>query len=156
MMFQFKRNSALLFLVILSLSFLISGCTNTANTTDPSSTSIDIKNVDRLEIIYFHGTLRCYSCMLAGEFTNETINTHFKDELDSGVLVFKQVNLDLPENAEIVSKYGASGSSLWFGVHGNDNKFFAEQNTNVWYKINDKEEYITYLTELINKKLEGN
>ena len=58
-------------------------------------------------------------------------------------------------NKDLVIKYGATGSSLWFGSYSGT-EFNAEENVNVWYKINDKEDYMIYLKEFIEQKLEGN
>ena len=112
-------------------------------------------NIDKLEIYHFHGTNQCYSCKTVGAYAEETVNTYFADELKSGKIVFGHINAQLPENEEIVKKYGATGSSLWFGTY-NNNEFNAEQNTNVWYKIKDKQDYMNYLKSVIEQKLAEN
>jgi hypothetical protein len=62
----------------------------------------------------------------------------------------------LPENRELVAKYGVTGASLWLGTYTKDGNFSAEQNTNVWYKIDNKTEYMSYLKGIIEQKLTGN
>jgi len=108
-----------------------------------------------VEVIHFHGNSQCYSCKTVGAYAEETVNTYFPDEVASGKLVFKHVNYDLPENRALAVKYGVTGSSLWIGTYTTKGNFTAEQNINVWYKINDKEEYMTYLKGIIDKKLAG-
>jgi hypothetical protein len=61
----------------------------------------------------------------------------------------------LPQNTELVKKYGATGSSLWIGVYSKDGKFTKEENVNVWYKIDNKQGYIDYLKGVIETKLTG-
>ncbi len=112
-------------------------------------------NVDKLEIYHFHATNQCFSCITVGDYAEETVNTYFADELESGKIIFGHVNGDLVENKDLVIKYGATGSSLWFGSYSGT-EFNAEENVNVWYKINDKEDYMIYLKEFIEQKLEGN
>ena len=68
--------------------------------------------------------------------------------------MFQEVNLDLPENADLVKKYEVTGSSLWIGVY-NANGFHKEQNVNVWYKINNKTEFMQYLQPIIRDRLNG-
>lgn len=111
-------------------------------------------NVDKLEIYHFHGTNQCYSCITMGNLAEETVNTYFADELESGEIVFGHVNVDLPENKDLVIKYGATGSSLWLGAY-NGEEFKAEENVNVWYKIKDKEDYLAYLKGIIEQRLTG-
>ena len=107
-----------------------------------------------VEVYHFHGTHQCYSCIRVGELAEKTVNTYFKNELESGNVVFGHINGDLPENSELVAKYGATGSSLWIGTYVNGN-FSKEQNTNVWYKIEDEKGYLEYLKGVIEKKLSG-
>jgi len=63
--------------------------------------------------------------------------------------------VDLPENQDLVVKYGATGSSLWLGTY-NEKEFDQEENVNVWYKIKDKQNYMFYLKGIIEQKLAGN
>ncbi len=112
-------------------------------------------HVDKLEVYHFHATNQCYSCITMGDYAEETVNTYFADELESGKIIFDHINGDLPENRDLVVKYGVTGSSLWLGTHNGD-EFNAEQNTNVWYKINNKQDYMNYLKEIIEQKLAGN
>ncbi len=109
--------------------------------------------IEKLEIIHFHGTHQCYSCIMVGDLAEETINTYFENELKSGKITFAHINGELPENNEKVVKYGASGSSLWIGTYYKDGTFSKEQNNNVWYKIDDKEDYMNYLKEVIEQKI---
>jgi hypothetical protein len=113
-------------------------------------------DIEKLEIIHFHGTNQCYSCKTVGNYAEETINTYFSNELKSGRIVFGHINGELPENSVLVKKYGATGSSLWIGVYYKDGKFTKEENVNVWYKINDKQDYMNYLKGVIESKLSGN
>ena len=104
---------------------------------------------------HFHATKQCYTCKTVGAFSEETVNTYFSNELKSGKLVFDHVNVDLPENKALVDKYGAKGSSLLIGSYGGDGSFTKEENMNVWYKINNKEEFMDYLKGVIESKLSG-
>jgi hypothetical protein len=122
------------------------GCNLTGSITTP---------VDKLEIYHFHGTSQCYSCKTVGAYAEETVNTYFKEELDSGKIAFGHINIDLIENRELVVKYGATGSSLWLGTYRGA-EFEAEEDINVWYKIQDKEAYMAYLKGVIEQKLAGN
>ena len=107
-----------------------------------------------VEVYHFHGTHQCYSCIRVGELAEKTVNTYFKEELASGKMVFGHVNGDLPENQDLVAKYGATGSSLWIGTYTNGN-FNKEQNVNVWYKIENEQDYSSYLKSVLEERLSG-
>ena len=89
-----------------------------------------------------------------GALAEKTVKTHFKDELESGRLVFSHVNYDLPENRELSAKYGVYGSSLWIGTYVNG-VFHREENVQVWYKLNNEEGYMSYLKDILYKRLSG-
>ena len=110
--------------------------------------------IERVEVFHFHGTHQCYSCITVGDLAELTVNTSFNDELTSGRLVFAHVNYDLPENAALKTKYGVTGSSLWIGVYDADG-FHKKQDIRVWSLISNKEAYSAYLSEVIEKRLNG-
>jgi hypothetical protein len=146
-----------LFVFPIILVLFVAGCSSDsqANGAALADTKPAV-GIEKLEIYHFHGTHQCYSCITVGAYAEETVTTYFKDEFDKGIIVFGHINGDLPENQELVKKYGATGSSLWIGTYAKNGSFSAEQNTNVWYKIDNKEAYMTYLKGVIEQKLAGN
>jgi len=147
--------------IILSVIFsiiLISGCVNNDQKISESKNSTAYTNassgVEKVEVFHFHGTYQCDSCIAVGSLAEETVNTYFSEEVKSGKIVFAHVNIDLPLNKELVEKYGVTGSSLRIGVYDKDG-FHSEQNVNIWYKINNKDEYMSYLKGIIEKRLVG-
>ena len=125
-----------------------------ASTNATGSILPPLKLLNKVEIIHFHSTNQCYSCITVGKYAEETVNTYFAEEVKSGRITFAHMNIDLPENQEMVSKYGTTGSSLWIGVY-DKGVLHKEQNNDVWYKIGNKEEYMAYLKGIIDKRLNG-
>ncbi len=111
--------------------------------------------VEKVEVYHFHLKHKCYNCIRLGELAEQIINKNFANELTSGKLVFGHVTIDDPADKDIVDTYGASGSSLMIGVYTPDG-FKAEEDTKVWYKLGNPDEYEVYLKELIDKRLSGN
>jgi len=138
---------------IVMFSVLFSGCVDNSGNSDVKS--ISNLDVEKIEVIHFHLNQQCTSCIILGNYAEDTINTYFSSEVSSGKIEFKHLNLELPENKEIVSKYGATGSSIWIGTYTTDGEFYAEENVNLWYKLNNKEDYESYLKELLEKRLSG-
>lgn len=150
----FQRFFSIGVVVFLIIGFSVSaGCTATEQ---PSPTVVTRSStpVEKVEVFHFHGDQQCASCIAVGNLAEKTVNENFKDELAKGRLVFSHVNYDLPENAALATKYGVTGSSLWIGVY-DANGFSKEENIKVWYLINNKDAYSTYLTGLISKRLNG-
>jgi len=148
----------LIIIATLAMVLVVSGCNSEgiSQNQDIKKTSSLNENVEKVEIFHFHGTNQCYSCITVGAYAEETVNTYFAEEVKNGKVVFSHINGELPENRELVMKYGATGSSLWIGTYTADGKFKAEQNTNVWYKINNKKDYMNYLKGIIEQKMGGN
>jgi hypothetical protein len=153
-MAQMKK-AALIFSSIL-VALIISGCSESNDNITGASIGMEEKviTIEKLEIYHFHGNVQCYSCKVLGDYARETVETYFKDELDSGIIVFAHINGEKPENRELVMKYGVTGSSLWLGVYDSDG-FSAEENINVWYRLGSKERFMEYLRGVILEKLAG-
>ena len=117
--------------------------------TDASGSS-----VEKVEIYHFHPTNGCYTCTTMGNNAEDTVKTYFPDELESKKIVFDHVNFQDPANAELVKQYEVTGSSLMIGVYDKDG-FHKEENIKVWYLAGKKDESMTYLKDLIEKRLAG-
>lgn len=113
-------------------------------------------DIEKIEVIHFHGTNQCSSCIAVGDLAEETINTYFSDELKSEKITFQHLNAELSENYNLAKKYGVTGSSLWIGTYYKDGTFNKEENINVWYKIGNKADYMNYLKNVLEKKLGDN
>jgi len=61
---------------------------------------------------YFHGTVRCETCLKIEKQAYELIMSRFAPELASERLVFKPVNYDKPENAHFSKDYNLPCPSL--------------------------------------------
>ena len=137
------------------LLMLITGCATISE--EPATLDAPMTTVapaEKVEVYHFHGTNQCVSCIAVGDLAEKTINTHFADEVSEGKVVFAHINGELPENRGLVTKYGATGSSLWIGTYIDDT-FHKEQNINVWYRIGNENDYLTYLKGVIDKRLAG-
>lgn len=101
------------------------------------------KSAQKIEVVHFHATQQCISCITVGEFALKTIKERFPEEYTNGVIVFKDINGELPENKDMVMKYKATGSSLFVNAitDGLDN---IKENTTVWLKISNEQDFMNY------------
>ncbi|MDD1720205.1 MAG: nitrophenyl compound nitroreductase subunit ArsF family protein [Methanoregulaceae archaeon] len=153
------RSWLLLSVAIVAIAIMLTaGCVNEQtsgqNSTVPESAVQASGQVTKVEVFHFHPTRQCVSCKAVGDLAGETVNTSFVPELASGKLVFRHINYQLPENAALVKIYGVTGSSLMIGVYTPEG-FHKEENLKVWYKIGNKEEYMSYLKGVIERRLAG-
>ena len=109
---------------------------------------------DRVEVVYFHRTQRCRTCIYAEEGTRYTLETYFEDELASGRVTFQVINVQDEENADIVKKYGASYLTLSVNaVRGGTDHI--EDVTDIWFAIGDDEAFVEIVKSKIEKSLKG-
>lgn len=114
---------------------------------------IDINaSADKLEVYYFHRTQRCSICLSIGRYTKEVIEQKFTDEIKNGRIDFREINIDLPENAEVVTRFQASGQSLYINSikDGQDN---INQDINIWRLVRSESQFKEYLENQINNLL---
>ena len=104
---------------------------------------------DKIEVVYFHGTHQCWSCITVGEYALETIKEKFPEEFVSGKIIYKDINGELKENQAIVMKYQARGSSLFVNAI-RDDKDDIQENLAVWRLVNNEEEFINYFENKLN------
>jgi frataxin-like iron-binding protein CyaY len=135
---------------------LFAACANGENNSPGNIILADEEgsSVEKIEAYHFHSNRQCNVCKTIGNNLDETINRYFSKEVADGKIVYGHINIQSPENEEITNRYGAQGTSLWIGVY--DKKgFHAENDQKIWFKLRDKEEFITYLKDLIEKRLSG-
>jgi hypothetical protein len=111
-------------------------------------------NVQQVEVYHFHPTNGCITCTTIGAYAEELIKKSYPSELESKKIVFDHINYQDPKNADLVKKFGVTGSSLMIGVTDGTG-FHKEENTKVWYKVGNKDEFMTYLKDLLDKRLAG-
>jgi hypothetical protein len=105
-----------------------------------------------VEVYHFYPAQQCYFCLILGELAEETMNTSFAREQEDGRVIFVHINAELPENAELVSRYGVTSSSLMIG-YTNETGFHADNLIGLWYKLGDNEVFREELGYMLNESL---
>lgn len=83
---------------------------------DKNKTIASNETVNQIEVIDFHTTHRCKTCLKIENNTKELLQTAFKKEMDAGTLSFKIVNIDEEANYEMAERFEAAGSALFINV----------------------------------------
>ena len=135
--------------VFLFISLILTGCNSQANSQsaeekETPSVQQEIAQVDKIEIIDFHSTHRCFSCQTIEQFTQLALAEFFQPELSSGKITFQSINVEEGQNQPIVQKFQARGSSLFINVirDGKDN---IEEDTQVWRLVQNEAGFKSYL-----------
>jgi hypothetical protein len=96
---------------------------------------------------YFHGNVRCMTCRTIERLANETITADFPDELESGELTWRALNVDESANEHFVKDFNLVTRSLVL-VSYRDGKVVRFQNLDkVWQLVRDEEAFSQYVRE---------
>jgi len=119
--------------------------TPSVNTSLPSG-------AEKIEVFVFHATQRCISCINIGKYTKSVIEEKFPEELKSGKITFREVNIDLSENKKMAKDYSVTGSALFINAikDGNDNH---EEDTTVWRLVTNETQMKSYFEAKLRKLL---
>ena len=120
-----------------------SSATQLANNTTNASAPISVIPADKIEVVHFHATQQCISCITVGKYALQTIKDKFPEEYASGKIIFKEINAELPENQAIVTQYQARGSSLFVNAIRSEKDDISED-TAVWRLVNNEAQYTSY------------
>ena len=101
-----------------------------------------------VEVVYFHRSVRCEACLNAERYTRETLTRYFADQTQSGLIVLQVLDMELPENAALVKKFDAAGSSLYLSVLIQRTEYLIP-NPDIWFYTNNKYLFV----ETLRKKL---
>jgi hypothetical protein len=109
-------------------------------------------SAEKIEVVHFHATQQCWSCITVGEYALKTIKEKFPEEYKNGTIVFRDINGELPENRDMVIKYQAGGSSLFVNAitAGKDN---IKEDVTVWRLVSNESQFISYFQDKLNKLL---
>lgn len=98
-------------LIITALIILLGACSGENHNDKIPSSSEPVPN--HVEILYFHGDMRCRNCTAMEKGVSELLNEQFTDEVKDGKIVFKTIDITTPEGEQIADNYGVTWSSLY-------------------------------------------
>ena len=100
-------------LLILWIILLFPAWMTTQGQDNPTATK------PKVEVYYFHATMRCPTCLAVEEQTRKTLEESFATEMKDGTLQLVVLNLEDKENKDLVKKFGVGWSSLVLYVTDN-------------------------------------
>jgi hypothetical protein len=102
---------------------------------------------------YFHANFRCANCLKIEKYSKEAIEQNFKDELSSGKLVFKVINIETQGNEHFIKDYQLYTKSLVISLVKNGKEVKFDNLTKVWEFLWNRQGFHNYVKEEITKYL---
>ena len=103
---------------------------------------------------YFHGNFRCYTCHTMEQYSKEAIEANFKDELSSGKLEFKVVNIEERGNEHFAQDYQLYTKSLVLSLVKDGKEAKSKNLPGIWECVRNKQRFFDYVTKEVNGFLE--
>lgn len=104
---------------------------------------------------YFHGRFRCASCREIERLSAKAIREGFPEEIRSGRLAFRAVDVDRPENRHFVEEYRLSSQSLVIVAYRGDRRVRWDTLEKVWTLLGSETEFLSYVRSGISAYLTG-
>ena len=103
---------------------------------------------------YFHTSFRCASCHKIQQFTEEALQEGFSDEIASGELAYKVVNVEETGNEHYVEDYSLYTKSVVLSLQKDGKEVEFKNLDKVWQLLNDKERFIEYIENEVKGSLQ--
>jgi len=104
-------------------------------------------------VYYFHGNFRCANCRNLEQYSKEAIEKHFKDELVSGKVVFKVINVEEKGNEHFVNDYQLYTRSLIISLVKNGKEVKSKNLAKIWEYLKNKPGFYQYVKEEVDTYL---
>lgn len=94
---------------------------------------------------YFHGRVRCVSCVKIESLSGKAIRERFPEELRTGRLAFREVNVEEPGNRHFIDDYRLTSQSLVIVEYRDGRQVRWRNLEKVWTLLNSEREFIPYV-----------
>lgn len=125
-------------------SLLLMACSNILNAQE---------NKVRIDVMYFHGTLRCQSCIIIEENTKNSVYELFEKQLEDSTITITSIDFIEPENEHFQKDYKFDVQTLIVSkkIDGKEVKW--KNLDKIWDYSGDYNKYKHYIKKEINKLL---
>jgi hypothetical protein len=104
---------------------------------------------------YFHGRVRCVSCVKIETLSRKAITEGFPKDLKSGRLEFRDVNVEEPANRHFIDDYSLMSQSLVVVEHLGGRQVRWRNLDQVWSLLYSEEKFLPYVRGGISAFLKG-
>jgi hypothetical protein len=107
----------------------------------------------KLVVYYFHTTYRCHSCTMIENLTKAAVETKFADELKSGQLEFRPVNVENAGNEHFAKDYRLYTKSVVLSQQRDGTEAQWKNLEKVWTLLRDEAKFTDYITSEVKALL---
>lgn len=108
---------------------------------------------DKVIVYYMHATFRCFTCNNIESMGKDVVENDFAESLEDGRLEWKVVNFQ--ENMALGRRYNVGTSTLVVVKVEDGKEVDFKRLDEVWTKVNNPQDFKQYVSEMIQKYLDG-
>ena len=112
---------------------------------EPDKGAMSDAIADGVVAIYFHGNARCATCRKIEAYADEAIAQGFVDELASGRLAWRVVNIDEPGNKHFIEDFQLVTRSVVLVEYREGEVVRWENLDKVWQLVRSKDRFVGYV-----------
>lgn len=106
-------------------------------------------------VYYFRTTGRCYSCVQMEKMTKQTIEQDFAKEVKSGLVEFRSVDVEMPENKHYIKDYSLYTKSVIISEVKNGKEVRWKNLDQIWRKLGREYEFRLYISQEVRTFMQG-
>ncbi len=107
----------------------------------------------RTIVYYFHGNMRCATCMKFEAYVKDVVASRFKDDAASGKLELKIINVDEPGNTHFVKEYELSTRTLVVSKWKDGKQVDWTNLHQIWNRVDDEADFKKYVEDEIRNMM---
>lgn len=108
---------------------------------------------DGVLVYFFHGRIRCQTCLEIEATAKEAIEKYFGDALRLGRVVVREINYDQPENKHFIEKYHIIAPTVVLVQIRDGQEVRFENLMDVWQLVGDKPKFHEYIARNLRELL---
>jgi len=122
---------------------------------DPAAEArADNATADGVIAYFLHTDVRCWNCNTIEKFAHESLSEDFAEELASGAIEWRVLNMDKPANDHLATDFELVTSSVVLARMENGARTDWKNLSRVWDLVHDEEEFKAYIEERTSAFLE--
>ena len=104
---------------------------------------------------YFYTTARCYTCKQIEDYTANTIKQHFAQDISSGRIVWRPVNVQESENRYFIQKYQLFTKSVVLVQLKNGRESKHKVLNDTWNLVGNRKSFEAYIVKEVRAMMGG-
>ena len=147
---KYTLNSALIGFVIIALGYGLFVRNKTAEAPDtfrPRDTLVPaVEGVEPdFAVYFFYNDVYCETCNKLEGFALEAVQSEFEDELKTGLLQWRSLDMTTPKNSHYVEEFGLFSKSIVLVAFESGKETRWENLEDIWDRIHDEGGYKEYI-----------